>query len=91
MPDEPPAEPTLAPDEAIAPGVRVQILATEHWSLLATRSTAQAEVLSRIAILLTFVSATRSASRWSARRPTSTAGSPSSRSCCCASSCWSAP
>jgi hypothetical protein len=58
MPDEPPVEPTLAPDEAIAPGVRVQILATEHWSLLATRSTAQAEVLSRIAILLTFVSAT---------------------------------
>ena len=56
---EPPAEPPVEPlAEPIAPGVRAQILATEHWSLLATRSTAQAEVLSRIAILLTFVSAT---------------------------------
>ena len=39
------------------PSVRAQILATEHWSLLAARSTAQSEVLSRIAILLTLVSA----------------------------------
>jgi hypothetical protein len=37
--------------------VRAQLLATEHWSLLASRSTAQSEVLSRIAILLTLVSA----------------------------------
>jgi hypothetical protein len=51
MPIEPPVGP-------VPPGVRAQILATEHWSLLATRSTAQAEVLSRISILLTFVSAT---------------------------------
>lgn len=39
------------------PSVRAQLLATEHWSLLASRSTAQSEVLSRIAILLTLVSA----------------------------------
>ena len=39
------------------PGVRAQLLATEHWSLLATRSTAQSEVLSRITTFLTLVSA----------------------------------
>lgn len=38
-------------------GRRVQILATEHWGLLAARSTAQSEVLSRITIFLTLVSA----------------------------------
>jgi hypothetical protein len=36
--------------------VRAQLLATEHWSLLATRSTAQAEVLSRITTFLMLVS-----------------------------------
>ena len=39
------------------PGVRAQLLATEHWSLLATRSMAQSEVLSRITTFLTLVSA----------------------------------
>ena len=39
------------------PSVRAQLLATEHWSLLATRSTAQSEVLSRITTLLMLVSA----------------------------------
>ena len=34
-----------------------QILATEHWSLLASRSTTQSEVLTRIAIFLTLFSA----------------------------------
>ncbi|HEX7834611.1 MAG TPA: hypothetical protein VF479_03985 [Pseudolysinimonas sp.] len=38
--------------------LRIQILATEHWSLLASRSTTQSEVLTRIAMFLTFVSAT---------------------------------
>jgi hypothetical protein len=38
--------------------LRAQILATEHWSLLASRSTAQSEVLVRIGMFLTFVSAT---------------------------------
>jgi Ca2+/Na+ antiporter len=39
------------------PSLRAQILATEHWSLLATRSTTQNEVLSRISTFLTLVSA----------------------------------
>ena len=37
--------------------VRVQILATEHWSLLATRSMTWGEVFSRAGIFLTVVSA----------------------------------
>lgn len=40
-----------------SPAVRAQILATEHWSLLATRSTLWSEVMSRITIHLTVVSA----------------------------------
>ncbi|MET4639214.1 hypothetical protein [Mycetocola sp. 2940] len=39
------------------PSFRAQILATEHWGLLAARGTAQSEVLSRIGIFLTLVSA----------------------------------
>jgi hypothetical protein len=39
------------------PGVRAQLLATEHWSLLATRSMAQSEILSRITMFLMLVSA----------------------------------
>jgi len=39
-------------------GVQVQILATEHWSLLASRSTTQSEILVRITMFLTLVSAT---------------------------------
>ena len=59
-----------APDQAIphpvsdkpaagppAAAVRAQLLATEHWSLLATRSTTQSEVLSRITTFLMLVSA----------------------------------
>jgi hypothetical protein len=37
--------------------VRAQLLATEHWGLLAARGTAQNEVLTRIAIFFTLVSA----------------------------------
>lgn len=37
--------------------LRAQLLATEHWSLLATRSTGQSEVLSRITMFLMLVSA----------------------------------
>jgi hypothetical protein len=36
---------------------RAQLLATEHWGLLASRSTAQSEVLTRISMFLTLVSA----------------------------------
>lgn len=39
------------------PAVRAQLLATEHWSLLATRSMIWSEVMSRISILLTVTSA----------------------------------
>ena len=42
--------------DSVPPAVRVQLLATEHWSLLATRSTAQSEVLSRITTFLMLVS-----------------------------------
>ncbi|MEO8261045.1 MAG: hypothetical protein ABI566_00635 [Pseudolysinimonas sp.] len=50
--------PPPMPDPAAPPAaLRAQILATEHWSLLASRSTTQNEVLGRISIFLTFVSA----------------------------------
>jgi hypothetical protein len=39
-----------------SPQVRAQLLATEHWSLLATRNTVQSEVLSRITTFLMLVS-----------------------------------
>ncbi|MGP0223896.1 MULTISPECIES: hypothetical protein [unclassified Paenarthrobacter] len=49
---------TTSPEPpAISPGVRAQLLATEHWSLLASRSTTQGEVLTRISMFLTFTSA----------------------------------
>lgn len=51
------ASPASAEPPPVPPSVRAQILATEHWGLLASRSTAQAEVLTRIAIFLTLVSA----------------------------------
>ena len=41
----------------VPPSVRAQILATEHWSLLASRSTTQSEVLTRISMFLTLTSA----------------------------------
>jgi hypothetical protein len=47
----------IRPGEEVAPSVRAQLLATEHWSLLASRSTTQNELLVRIAIFLTLVSA----------------------------------
>ncbi|MFC8501642.1 hypothetical protein ACFUC1_04740 [Pedococcus sp. NPDC057267] len=48
--DETPAHP-------VPPSVRAQVLATEHWSLLATRSMTWSEVMSRITIHLTVTSA----------------------------------
>ncbi|UVJ40859.1 hypothetical protein [Arthrobacter sp. CJ23] len=42
---------------AVSAAVRAQLLATEHWSLLASRSTTQGEVLTRISMFLTFTSA----------------------------------
>ena len=46
-----------ANDNAAPPNVRAQLLATEHWSLLASRSTTQNEVLTRISMFLTLTSA----------------------------------
>jgi len=52
------AETGVTPDEdVLSPTIRAQLLATEHWSLLASRSTTQNELLVRIAIFLTLVSA----------------------------------
>jgi hypothetical protein len=51
------AEISVTPGEDVSPSVRAQLLATEHWSLLASRSTTQNELLVRIAIFLTLVSA----------------------------------
>ena len=51
------ADPAVRPNEEVPPSVRAQLLATEHWSLLASRSTTQNELLVRIAIFLTLVSA----------------------------------
>lgn len=52
------ASETSKPESGGAPlAVRAQVLATEHWSLLATRTTAQNEVLSRITMFLMLVSA----------------------------------
>jgi hypothetical protein len=53
-------EPAAVPPEDIRPAalsVRAQLLATEHWGLLASRSTTQSEVLTRINMFLTLVSA----------------------------------
>ena len=43
--------------EPVPPGVRAQILATEHWSLLAIRSQTWSEVMGRITAQLMFTSA----------------------------------
>lgn len=51
------AGPAAAPAAAVPAAVRAQLLATEHWGLLASRSTAQSEVLTRISMFLTFTSA----------------------------------
>ena len=44
-------------DLPVPPAVRAQLLATEHWSLLATRSQTWSEVMSRIMAQFTFTSA----------------------------------
>jgi len=50
----PPPQPSTGKDDT---ALRIQVLATEHWSLLASRSTTQSEILTRISMFLTFVSA----------------------------------
>jgi hypothetical protein len=52
------SDPTADPHPDPVPvSVRAQLLATEHWGLLAARGTAQNEVLTRVAIFFTLVSA----------------------------------
>ena len=50
------SEPALVPD-AERDSLRLQILATEHWSLLATRSMLWSESFNRTGMFLTVVSA----------------------------------
>jgi hypothetical protein len=52
-----PPVPPLSDRSGITDAVRVQILATEHWSLLATRSMTWNEVFSRASMFITVLSA----------------------------------
>jgi hypothetical protein len=49
---------SLSDRSGVTDAVRVQILATEHWSLLATRSMTWNEVFSRASMFITVLSAT---------------------------------
>ena len=49
--------PPSAPPPGVPDAVRVQILATEHWSLLAARNITYSAIFSRTSIFLTVVSA----------------------------------
>lgn len=53
---QPTSDPARLEADSAPLAVRAQLLATEHWSLLATRSTTQSEVLSRITTFLMLVS-----------------------------------
>ena len=53
-----PEEAPLARLDRDRDGVRVQILATEHWGLLSARSNGYTEIFGRAGMLLTIVSAT---------------------------------
>jgi hypothetical protein len=57
MPEGPPAGAPIPADEtAAARALRIQILATEHWSLLATRSLSWNESFARAGMFLTLLS-----------------------------------
>ena len=56
-PQTPEDPPTAEAAQPVPAGVKAQILATEHWSLLASRSMTWSEVMSRITIHLTIASA----------------------------------
>lgn len=53
----PPTVPPLSDRSGVTDAVRAQILATEHWSLLATRSMTWNEVFSRASMFITVLSA----------------------------------
>jgi hypothetical protein len=56
-PTEPGQAGTAEGGDGVPAGVRVQILATEHWSLLATRQLAWTEAFTRAGLFLTVLSA----------------------------------
>src|SRR5204863_5234867 len=53
----PEMSPAAEAGDGLSPAPRVQILAREHWSLLATRSMTWSEIMSRITIQLTVLTA----------------------------------
>ena len=57
LPPELSAPPALSDRSGVTDAVRAQILATEHWSLLATRSMTWNEVFSRASMFITVLSA----------------------------------
>ena len=57
MSDSLPTLPALSDRSGVTDAVRVQILATEHWSLLATRSMTWNEIFSRAGMFITMLSA----------------------------------
>lgn len=57
MNDSLPTLPPLSDRSGVTDAVRAQILATEHWSLLATRSMTWNEIFSRAAMFITVLSA----------------------------------
>jgi hypothetical protein len=56
MPDEPTIEPAVKPITSLDDPRAVQILSTEHWSLLTSRSLAYNEAFTRGGMFLTFLS-----------------------------------
>jgi len=76
--------PPSSPRTDVPEAVRVQILATEHWSLLATRNVTYGAIFSRTSIFLTVVSAAIVAldlvAHWRRRAVRSAASSSSSTS-----------
>jgi hypothetical protein len=57
MDDQMTSTPALSDRSGVTDAVRAQILATEHWSLLATRSMTWNEVFSRASMFITVLSA----------------------------------
>jgi hypothetical protein len=57
MNDSLPTQPLLSDRRGVTDAVRVQLLSTEHWSLLATRSMTWNEVFSRASMFVTILSA----------------------------------
>ena len=77
--------PPLSDRSGVTDAVRTQILATEHWSLLATRSMTWNEVFSRASMFITVLSAASWRSPSLLRRPPLGQISTSSLCWCCRS------